>query len=148
MYELFKWIDGYVYYYLFIIVMTFFISCICSSISEVEIDEKKSNIIGTIGNIIYALTITSMIVVMLLYIVYGIPMGMENRTKYYNQQYIHSITDFDTSDPEGVYVVKKYKNIEDFKEYKSYGENAGYTLYKVDESNRSSIEVTFRKDKK
>lgn len=75
-------------------------------------------------------------------------MGMENRTKYYNQQYIHSITDFDTSAPEGVYVVKKYKNIEDFKEYKSYGENAGYTLYKVDESNRSSIEVTFRKDKK
>lgn len=148
MYELFKWIDEYVYYYLFIIVMTFFISCICSSISEVEIDEKKSNIIGTIGNIIYALTITSMIVVMLLYIVYGIPMGMENRTKYYNQQYIHSITDFDTSAPEGVYVVKKYKNIEDFKEYKSYGENAGYTLYKVDESNRSSIEVTFRKDKK
>ena len=82
MYELFKWIDEYVYYYLFIIVMTFFISCICSSISEVEIDEKKSNIIGTIGNIIYALTITSMIVVILLYIVYGIPMGIENRTKY------------------------------------------------------------------
>lgn len=41
MYELFKWIDEYVYYYLFIIVMTFFISCICSSISEVEIDEKN-----------------------------------------------------------------------------------------------------------
>lgn len=145
MYELYKWIDEYVYYYLIIIVITYFISYICSSIGEIEIDEKKSNLIGTIGNVIYTLTVTSMIGVILLYIVYGIPIGMENRTKYYNQQYIYSITDFDTSAPEGVYIVKKYKSIEDFKEYKAYGENAGYTLYKVDESNRSAIEVTYKK---
>lgn len=148
MYELFKWIDEYVYYYLFITVIAYFISYICSSIGEIEIDEKKSNFMSTIGNVIYALTVISMIVGILLYIVYGIPMGMENRTKNYNQQYIYSITNFDTSAPEGMYVIKKYKNIEDFKEYKSYGENAGYTLYKIDESNRSSVEVTFRKDKK
>ena len=145
MYELYEWLDEYVYYYLVIIVITFFVSWICSSISEIEIDEKKSNLIGTIGNVIYALTITSRIVVILLYIVYGIPIGMDNRIKYYNQQYIYSITDFDTSAPEGVYIVKKYKSIEDFKEYKAYGENAGYTLYKVDESNRSAIEVTYKK---
>ena len=145
MYELYEWLDEYVYYYLVIIVITFFVSWICSSISEIEIDEKKSNLIGTIGNVIYALTITSMIVVILLYIVYGIPIGMDNRMKYYNQQYIYSITDFDTSASEGVYIVKKYKSIEDFKEYKAYGEDAGYTLYKVDESNRSAIEVTYKK---
>lgn len=79
----------------------------------------------------------------------------EKKADVLRQQYIYSITDFDTSAPEGVYVVKKYKSIEDVKEYKVYGENAGYTLYKVDESNRSSdesnrssVEVTFRKDKK
>lgn len=148
MYELFKWIDEYVYYYIFITVIAYFISYICSSIGEIEIGEKKMNFMSTIGNVIYALTVITMIVGILLYIVYGIPMEMENRTKNYNQQYIYSITDFDTSAPEGMYVIKKYKNIEDFKEYKSYGENAGYTLYKVDESNRSSVEVTFRKDKK
>lgn len=145
MYELYKWIDEYVYYYLIIIVITYFISYICSSIGEIEIDEKKSNLIGTIGNVIYTLTVTSMIGVILLYIVYGIPIGMENRTKYYNQQYIYSITDFDTSAPEGVYIVKKYKSIEDFKEYKAYGENAGYTLYKVDNKG-SVVEVTFKKN--
>lgn len=41
MYELFKWIDEYVYYYLFITVIAYFISYICSSIGEIEIDEKK-----------------------------------------------------------------------------------------------------------
>lgn len=68
MYELYKWIDEYVYYYLIITVITYFISYICSSIGEIEIDEKKSNLIGTIGNIIYTLTVTSMIGVILLYI--------------------------------------------------------------------------------
>lgn len=41
MYELYKWIDEYVYYYLIITVITFFIFYICSSISEIEIDEKN-----------------------------------------------------------------------------------------------------------
>lgn len=40
MYELYKWIDEYVYYYLIITVITYFISYICSSIGEIEIDEK------------------------------------------------------------------------------------------------------------
>lgn len=145
MYELYEWLDEYVYYYLIIIVITFFVSWICSSISEIEIDEKKSNLIGTIGNVIYALTITSMIVVILLYIVYGIPIGMDNRTKYYNQQYIYSITDFDRTAPAGMYTVKRYKNMEDFKCYKAYGEDAGYTLYKVDNKG-SVVEVTFKKN--
>lgn len=34
MYELYKWIDEYVYYYLIITVITYFISYICSSIGE------------------------------------------------------------------------------------------------------------------
>jgi len=41
MYELYKWIDEYVYYYLIITVITYFISYICSSIGEIEIDEKN-----------------------------------------------------------------------------------------------------------
>ena len=142
MYELYKWIDEYVYYYLIITVITYFISYICSSIGEIEIDEKKSNLIGTIGNIIYTLTVTSMIGVILLYIVYGIPIGMENRTKYYNQQYI---SEFDKTAPVGIYTVKRYKNMEDFKHYKVYGEDAGYVLYKVDNKG-SIIEVTFKKN--
>ena len=145
MYELYKWIDEYVYYYLIITVITYFISYICSSIGEIEIDEKKSNLIGTIGNIIYTLTVTSMIGVILLYIVYGIPIGMENRTKYYNQQYIYQISEFDKTAPVGIYTVKRYKNMEDFKHYKVYGEDTGYVLYKVDNKG-SIIEVTFKKN--
>ena len=34
-----------------------------------------------------------------------------------HQQYIHKITDFDRTAPAGIYTVKRYKNMEDFKHY-------------------------------
>lgn len=61
------------------------------------------------------------------------------------QEYIYQISDFDTSAPVGMYTVKRYKNMEDFKHYKVYGEDAGYTLYKVDNKG-SVVEVTFKKN--
>jgi len=61
------------------------------------------------------------------------------------QQYIYQISDFDRTAPAGMYTVKRYKNMEDFKRYKVYGEDAGYTLYKVDNKG-SVVEVTFKKN--
>ena len=61
------------------------------------------------------------------------------------QEYIYQISDFDRTAPAGMYTVKRYKNMEDFKHYKVYGEDAGYTLYKVDNKG-SVVEVTFKKN--
>lgn len=73
---------------------------------------------------------------------------LEKMKEQHQQQYIHKITDFDRTAPVGMYIIKKYENNNDFEKYKGVAEDAGYVLYKVDESNRSSVEVTFRKDKK
>lgn len=61
------------------------------------------------------------------------------------QEYIYQISDFDKTAPVGMYIVKRYKNMEDFKHYKVYGEDSGYTLYKVDNKG-SVVEVTFKKN--
>lgn len=39
----------------------------------------------------------------------------------------------------------KYENNNDFEKYKGVAEDAGYVLYKVDDRNRSTIEVIFKK---
>ena len=67
------------------------------------------------------------------------------RAEKQQQQYIYQISDFDKTAPAGMYIVKRYKNMEDFKYYKVYGEDAGYTLYKVDNKG-SVVEVTFKKN--
>lgn len=76
---------------------------------------------------------------------YLLPIQLEKKADVLRQQYIYSITDFDTSAPEGMNIVKRYKNMEDFKHYKVYGEDAGYTLYKVDNKGYV-VEVTFKKN--
>lgn len=67
------------------------------------------------------------------------------RAEKHQQEYIYQISDFDKTAPVGMYIVKRYKNMEDFKHYKVYGEDAGYTLYKVDNKG-SVVEVTFKKN--
>ena len=67
------------------------------------------------------------------------------RAEKQQQQYIYQISDFDRTAPAGMYTVKRYKNMEDFKHYKVYGDDAGYTLYKVDNKG-SVVEVTFKKN--
>lgn len=140
------------------------ISTICFHISDYDAklkeefkckDQKRIRKINNVGIVLMILTLFSVVSCVLIILFYLLPIQLEKKADVLRQQYIYSITDFDTSAPEGVYVVKKYKSIEDVKKYKVYGENAGYTLYKVDESNRSSdesnrssVEVTFRKDKK
>ena len=127
------------------------ISAICLHISEHDAklkDQKRIRKINNVGIVLMILTLFSVVSCILIVLFYLLPVQLERKADVLRQQYIYSITDFDTSTPEGVYVVKKYKSIEDFKEYKAYGENAGYTLYKVDERDQSSVEVTFRKDKK
>lgn len=140
------------------------ISTICFHISDHDAklkeefkckDQKRIRKINNVGIVLMILTLFSVVSCVLIILFYLLPIQLEKKADVLRQQYIYSITDFDTSAPEGVYVVIKYKSIEDVKKYKVYGENAGYTLYKVDEnnrssdeSNRSSVEVTFRKDKK
>ena len=67
------------------------------------------------------------------------------RAEKQQQEYIYQISDFDRTAPAGMYTVKRYKNMEDFKHYKVYGEDAGYILYKVDNKG-SVVEVTFKKN--
>lgn len=69
----------------------------------------------------------------------------EKQQQQQQQEYIYQISDFDRTAPAGMYTVKRYKNMEDFKHYKVYGEDAGYTLYKVDNKG-SVVEVTFKKN--
>lgn len=129
------------------------ISTICFHISDHDAklkeefkckDQKRIRKINNVGIVLMILTLFSVVSCVLIILFYLLPIQLEKKADVLRQQYIYSITDFDTSAPEGVY-----------KKYKVYGENAGYTLYKVDESNRSSdesnrssVEVTFRKDKK
>lgn len=67
------------------------------------------------------------------------------RAEKQQQEYIYQISDFDKTAPVGMYTVKRYKNMEDFKHYKVYGEDAGYVLNKVDNKG-SVVEVTFKKN--
>lgn len=139
------------------ILIMYGISAICLHTSQYDAklkeefrckDQKIIRKINKVGIVLMILTLFSVVSCILIIFFYLLPIQLEREADILRQEYIYSITDFDTSAPEGMYVIKKYKNIEDFKEYKSYGENAGYTLYKVDESNRSTVEATFRKDKK
>ena len=82
---------------------------------------------------------------MLISFSYAGEIKLEKMKEQYHQQYIHKITDFDRTAPAGMYIIKKYENNNDFEKYKGVAEDAGYVLYKVDERNRSTIEVTFKK---
>jgi hypothetical protein len=89
--------------------------------------------------------INILLVSMLISFSYAGEIKLEKMKEQHHQQYIHKITDFDRTAPAGMYIVKRYKNMEDFKHYKVYGEDAGYTLYKVDNKG-SVVEVTFKKN--
>lgn len=154
---MYEWFEEYIIWIGIGILIMHIISAICLHSSEQDgklkeefrcKDQKKIRKINNVGIVLMKLTLVSVVSLVLILLFYLLPIQLERKAEVLRQQYIYSITDFDTSAPEGVYVVKKYRSIEDFKEYKAYGENAGYTLYKVDESNQSSVEVTFRKDKK
>ena len=89
--------------------------------------------------------INILLVSMLISFSYAGEIKLEKMKEQHHQQYIHKITDFDRTAPAGMYIVKRYKNMEDFKHYKVYGEDAGSTLYKVDNKG-SVVEVTFKKN--
>ena len=82
---------------------------------------------------------------MLISFSYAGEIKLENMKEQQHQQYIHKITDFDRTAPAGMYIIKKYENNNDFEKYNGVAEDAGYILYKVDDRNRSTIEVTYKK---
>ena len=130
------------------------ISTICLHISEHDAklkeefkckDQKGIRKIYNVGIVLMILTLFSVVSCVLIVLFYLLPIQLEKKADVLRQQYIYQISDFDKTAPAGMYIVKRYKNMEDFKHYKVYGEDAGYTLYKVDNKG-SVVEVTFKKN--
>ena len=130
------------------------ISTICLHISEHDAklkeefkckDQKGIRKINNVGIVLMILTLFSVVSCVLIVLFYLLPIQLEKKADVLRQQYIYQISDFDKTAPAGMYIVKRYKNMEDFKHYKVYGEDAGYTLYKVDNKG-SVVEVTFKKN--
>lgn len=139
--EIGKFITTYIMWITIFIFIMFIISLVCfvnydDDTSYNEVDNRK---------IYLFIWIIILLVSMLISFSYAGEIKLENMKEQQHQQYIHKITDFDKTAPVGMYIVKRYKNMEDFKHYKVYGEDAGYTLYKVDNKG-SVVEVTFKKN--
>lgn len=139
--EIGKFITTYITWITIFIFIMFIISLVCfvnydDDTSYNEVDNRQ---------IYLFIWIIILLVSMLISFSYEGEIKLENMKEQQHQQYIHKITDFDRTAPAGMYIVKRYKNMEDFKHYKVYGEDAGYTLYKVDNKG-SVVEVTFKKN--
>lgn len=139
--EIGKFITTYITWITIFIFIMFIISLVCfvnydDDTSYNEVDNRQ---------IYLFIWIIILLVSMLISFSYEGEIKLENIKEQQHQQYIHKITDFDRTAPAGMYIVKRYKNMEDFKHYKVYGEDAGYTLYKVDNKG-SVVEVTFKKN--
>lgn len=139
--EIGKFITTYIMWITIFIFIMLIISLVCfvnydDDTSYNEVDNRQ---------IYLFIWINILLVSMLISFSYAGEIKLENMKEQHHQQYIHKITDFDRTAPAGMYIVKRYKNMEDFKHYKVYGEDAGYTLYKVDNKG-SVVEVTFKKN--
>lgn len=139
--EIGKFINTYIVWIIIFIFIMFIISLVCfanydDDTSYNEVDNRQ---------IYLFIWIIILLVSMLISFSYAGEIKLENMKEQQHQQYIHKITDFDRTAPAGMYTVKRYKNMEDFKHYKVYGEDAGYILYKVDNKG-SVVEVTFKKN--
>lgn len=139
--EIGNFITTYITWITIFIFIMFIISLVCfvnydDDTSYNEVDNRQ---------IYLFIWIIILLVSMLISFSYEGEIKLENMKEQQHQQYIHKITDFDRTAPVGMYTVKRYKNMEDFKHYKVYGEDAGYTLYKVDNKG-SVVEVTFKKN--
>lgn len=139
--EIGKFINTYIVWIIIFIFIMFIISLVCfgnydDDTSYNEVDNRQ---------IYLFIWINILLVSMLISFSYAGEIKLEKMKEQHHQQYIHKITDFDRTAPAGMYIVKRYKNMEDFKHYKVYGEDAGYTLYKVDNKG-SVVEVTFKKN--
>lgn len=139
--EIGKFINTYIVWIIIFIFIMFIISLVCfanydDDTSYNEVDNRQ---------IYLFIWINILLVSMLISFSYAGEIKLEKMKEQHHQQYIHKITDFDRTAPAGMYTVKRYKNMEDFKHYKGYGEDAGYTLYKVDNKG-SVVEVTFKKN--
>lgn len=142
--EIGKFINTYIVWIIIFIFIMFIISLVCfanydDDTSYTEVDNHQ---------IYLFIWINILIVSMIIGFSYLGEIKLEKMKEQHHQQYIHKITDFDRTAPVGMYIIKRYENKNDFEKYKGVAEDAGYVLYKVDESNRSSVEVTFRKYRK
>lgn len=139
--EIGKFITTYITWITIFIFIMFIISLVCfvnydDDTSYNEVDNRQ---------IYLFICIIILLVSMLISFSYEGEIKLENMKEQQHQQYIHKITDFDRTAPTGMYIIKKYENNNDFEKYKGVAEDAGYILYKVDERNRSTIEVTYKK---
>lgn len=139
--EVAKFITTYITWITIFIFIMFIISLVCfvnydDDTSYNEVDNRQ---------IYLFIWIIILLVSMLISFSYEGEIKLENMKEQQHQQYIHKITDFDRTAPAGMYIIKKYENNNDFEKYKGVAEDAGYVLYKVDERNQSTIEVTFKK---
>ena len=151
---MYEWFAEYGIWVVIGISIMYGISTICLHISEHDAklkeefkckDQKGIRKINNVGIVLMILTLFSLVSCVLIVLFYLLPIQLEKKADVLRQQYIYSITDFDTSAPEGMNIVKRYKNMEDFKHYKVYEKDAGYTLYKVDNKGYV-VEVTFKKN--
>lgn len=139
--EVAKFITTYIMWITIFIFIMLIISLVCfvnydDDTSYNEVDNRK---------IYLFIWIIILLVSMLISFSYAGEIKLENMKEQQHQQYIHKITDFDRTAPAGMYIIKKYENNNDFEKYKGVAEDAGYILYKVDDRNRSTIEVTYKK---
>ena len=139
--EVAKFITTYITWITIFIFIMFIISLVCfvnydDDTSYNEVDNRQ---------IYLFIWIIILLVSMLISFSYEGEIKLENMKEQHHQQYIHKITDFDRTAPAGMYIIKKYENNNDFEKYKGVAEDAGYILYKVDDRNRSTIEVTYKK---
>lgn len=136
-----KFITTYCWWIIGFIFIMFIISLVCfanydDDTSYNEVDNRQ---------IYLFIWINILLVSMLISFSYAGEIKLEKMKEQHHQQYIHKITDFDRTAPAGMYIIKKYENNNDFEKYKGVAEDAGYILYKVDDRNRSTIEVTYKK---
>ena len=139
--EIGKFITTYITWITIFIFIMFIISLVCF----VNYDDDTSYNEVNNRQIYLFIWIIILLVSMLISFSYEGEIKLENMKEQQHQQYIHKITDFDRTAPAGMYIIKKYENNNDFEKYKGVAEDAGYVLYKVDERNQSTIEVTFKK---
>lgn len=141
MVEIGKFINTYIVWIMIFIFIMLIISLVCftrydDDTSYNEVDNRQ---------IYLFIWIIILLISLIISVSYAGEIKLEKIKEQHQQQYIHKITDFDRTAPVGMYIIKKYENNNDFEKYKGVAEDAGYVLYKVDESNRSSVEVTFKK---
>ena len=136
-----KFINTYIIWIMISIFIMLIISLVCFTSYD---DDTSYNEVDN-RQIYHFIWIIILLISLIISLSYAGEIKLEKIKEQHQQQYIHKITDFDRTAPVGMYIIKRYENNNDFEKYKGVAEDAGYVLYKVDESNRSSVEVTFKK---